>query len=71
MLTATKQCLESLKNGTLETASYEAARGHVLSVSQTAAAADRVNSGALSVDDELAGMDSAIEEAASKIEVRQ
>ncbi|KAL0838666.1 hypothetical protein ABMA28_016738 [Loxostege sticticalis] len=68
MLTATKQCLEALKNGTLESASYEEARGHVLSVSQTAAAADRVNGGALSVDDELAGMDSAIEEAASKIE---
>ncbi|KAL0882978.1 hypothetical protein ABMA27_016469 [Loxostege sticticalis] len=68
MLTATKQCLESLRNGTLETASYEAARAHVLGVSQTAAAADRVNGGALSVDDELAGMDSAIEEAASKIE---
>ncbi|KAI5633674.1 i/LWEQ domain-containing protein [Phthorimaea operculella] len=68
MLTATKQCLESLRSGSLPGASCAVVTRHVKTVAQAAAAADRLNSGARSVDDELADMDNAIEQAASQIE---
>lgn len=69
MLTATKQCLESLKNGVAQGPSCTEARGYVKSLAQAAAAADRLNSGTRSVDDELSDMDKAIEQAAKQIEV--
>ncbi|XP_049873151.1 huntingtin-interacting protein 1 isoform X4 [Pectinophora gossypiella] len=68
MLQSTKQCLEALSTGSIPASACVEARGHVNIVAQTAAAADRLNSGARSVDDELADMDSAIEQAASQIE---
>ncbi|XP_026327310.1 huntingtin-interacting protein 1-related protein isoform X2 [Hyposmocoma kahamanoa] len=68
MLTATKQCLESLKNGTIQGSSCTEARGYVKSLAQAAAAADRLNNGTRTVDDELSDMDKAIEEAAKQIE---
>lgn len=69
MLTATKQCLESIKSGAVPIGACVEARGRVQDVSQAAVRADTLNSGARSVDDELADMDLAIEEAASQIEV--
>ncbi|XP_045772399.1 huntingtin-interacting protein 1-related protein isoform X2 [Maniola jurtina] len=68
MLTSTKQCLETITGGSLDRASCMEARVSVQSVALTAAAADRLASGARSVDDELADMDSAIEDAANQIE---
>ena len=69
MLTATKECLESIKTGSVVSSHCSDARSRVRSLMTAAAAADRKNSGARSVDDELADMDRAIEEAASQIEV--
>ncbi|KAJ0176494.1 hypothetical protein K1T71_007673 [Dendrolimus kikuchii] len=68
MLTATRQCLESIKSGGVEGGACTEVRGRVQRVAQAAAAADRLNCGARSVDDELADMDLAIEQAASQIE---
>ncbi|XP_052741458.1 huntingtin-interacting protein 1 isoform X2 [Bicyclus anynana] len=68
MLTSTKQCLEAAAGGALDRAACMEARAGVQSVARAAAAADRLARGARSVDDELADMDSAIEEAASQIE---
>lgn len=69
MLMATKECLESIKGGSIVGSHCSDARSRVRSLMTSAAAADRLNSGARSVDDELADMDKAIEEAASQIEV--
>lgn len=69
MLLATKECLESIKSGSVVSSHCSDARSRVRSLMTAAAAADRLNSGARSVDDELADMDRAIEEAASQIEV--
>ncbi|XP_022837802.1 huntingtin-interacting protein 1 isoform X2 [Spodoptera litura] len=68
MLMATKECLESIKGGSIVGSHCSDARSRVRSLMTSAAAADRLNSGARSVDDELADMDRAIEEAASQIE---
>ncbi|XP_050557884.1 huntingtin-interacting protein 1 isoform X7 [Spodoptera frugiperda] len=68
MLMATKECLESIKGGSIVGSHCSDARSRVRSLMTSAAAADRLNSGARSVDDELADMDKAIEEAASQIE---
>ncbi|CAH0691969.1 unnamed protein product [Spodoptera exigua] len=68
MLMATKECLESIKGGSIASSHCSDARSRVRSLMTSAAAADRLNSGARSVDDELADMDRAIEEAASQIE---
>ncbi|XP_039752919.1 huntingtin-interacting protein 1 isoform X3 [Pararge aegeria] len=68
MLTSTKQCLETITGGSLDRASCMEARVNVQSVARTAAAADRLARGTRSVDDELADMDSAIEDAANQIE---
>ncbi|XP_075978444.1 huntingtin interacting protein 1 isoform X4 [Anticarsia gemmatalis] len=68
MLTATKVCLESIKSGSIVSSSCSEAQGIVRAMMTSAAAADRHNTGARSVDDELADMDRAIEEAASQIE---
>ncbi|KAJ8722216.1 hypothetical protein PYW08_004618 [Mythimna loreyi] len=68
MLTATKECLESIKTGSVVSSNCADARSRVQSLMTAASAADRLNSGARSVDDELADMDRAIEEAASQIE---
>ncbi|CAK1551233.1 unnamed protein product [Leptosia nina] len=68
MLSATKQCLESIKTGTVDRSICLEARTNVQTVSRSAATADRLASGARSVDDELADMDRAIEQAASQIE---
>nr|XP_049694410.1 huntingtin-interacting protein 1 isoform X1 [Helicoverpa armigera] len=68
MLSATKECLESIKSGSVDSSHCSDVRTKVRSLMTAAAAADRLNSGARSVDDELADMDKAIEEAASQIE---
>ncbi|RVE50912.1 hypothetical protein evm_004479 [Chilo suppressalis] len=68
MLIATKQCLESLKSGSLSGDLLTEARGRVQTAGQIAQQAANLAGGHLSVDDELAGMDRAIEEAASQIE---
>ncbi|XP_045498080.1 huntingtin-interacting protein 1 isoform X3 [Colias croceus] len=68
MLTATKQCLESLKSGAIDRSVCLEARTSVQTVSRNATAADRLVTGTRSVDDELAEMDLAIEQAASQIE---
>ncbi|XP_047029734.1 huntingtin-interacting protein 1 isoform X3 [Helicoverpa zea] len=68
MLSATKECLESIKGGSVDSSHCSDVRTKVRSLMTAAAAADRLNSGARSVDDELADMDKAIEEAASQIE---
>lgn len=71
MLTATMECLEPLRLGSpTATADCTAAGQRIGSVAQAAAAADTSQQGPRTVDDELAEMDSAIEEAASQIEVR-
>ncbi|CAH2048721.1 unnamed protein product, partial [Iphiclides podalirius] len=67
MLSATRLCLESLAAGRLEGGAWEEARGRVCAAAEGAAAADR-EPAARSVDDELASMDSAIEQAAAQIE---
>ncbi|CAK1580482.1 unnamed protein product [Parnassius mnemosyne] len=67
MLSATKQCLESLRGGELEASACEGARAGVRAAAARAAAAD-AEPAARSVDDELATMDSAIEHAAAQIE---
>ncbi|KAI8436986.1 hypothetical protein MSG28_010389, partial [Choristoneura fumiferana] len=68
MLTTTKECLERLSSGVLDSSPYTSAFDKVAALAAAAAAADRANSGARSVDDELADMDSAIEQAAGQIE---
>ncbi|XP_031766263.2 huntingtin-interacting protein 1 isoform X2 [Galleria mellonella] len=68
MLSTTKQCLESLKSGAAPNAAYAEARRHVQDVAAAAAAADSAAAGLRSVDDELADMGAAIEDAASQIE---
>lgn len=68
MLTATKACLESIKSGTVVSSNCTEAQSLVRAMMTLAAAADRNNSRDRSVDDELAEMDAAIEEAASQIE---
>ncbi|XP_045516616.1 huntingtin-interacting protein 1 isoform X5 [Pieris brassicae] len=68
MLSATKQCLESLKAGAIDRTACLEARTSVQTLSRSAATADRLSSGTRSVDDELADMDRAIEQAASQIE---
>ncbi|XP_038220524.1 huntingtin-interacting protein 1 isoform X2 [Zerene cesonia] len=68
MLTAAQQCLDSVKSGAIDRGACLQARGGVLGVARAAAAADRLAAGARSVDDELADMDLAIEQAASQIE---
>ncbi|XP_045484028.1 huntingtin-interacting protein 1 isoform X3 [Pieris rapae] len=68
MLSATKQCLESLKSGAIDRTACLEARTSVQTLSRSAATADRLSSGTRSVDDELADMDRAIEQAASQIE---
>lgn len=68
MLTATKECLESIKSGTVVSSNCIQAKTLVRSMMTSAAAASKNKSGARSVDDELADMDRAIEEAASQIE---
>ncbi|XP_063624208.1 huntingtin-interacting protein 1 isoform X3 [Cydia splendana] len=67
MLSATADCLTHLSRGELE-APYGDARSRISTVAAAAAAADRTNTGARSVDDELADMDKAIELAAGQIE---
>ncbi|XP_061716356.1 huntingtin-interacting protein 1 isoform X2 [Cydia pomonella] len=67
MLSATADCLTHLSRGELE-APYGDARSRISTVAAAAAAADRANTGARSVDDELADMDKAIELAAGQIE---
>ncbi|CAG5045166.1 unnamed protein product [Parnassius apollo] len=67
MLSATKQCLESLRTGALEVSACEGARASVRAAAARVAAAD-AEPAARSVDDELASMDSAIEQAAAQIE---
>lgn len=69
MLTATKDCLESIKGGAVVRSQCSTALGRVRSLLLAAAAAHRLCSGARSVDDELADMDRAIEDAAEQIEV--
>ena len=69
MLTSSKQCLEQVGHGTLDTAALAALRALVQRVSATATAADKHEGGNV-VDDELADMDRAIEDAAGQIEVR-
>ncbi|XP_053609905.1 huntingtin-interacting protein 1 isoform X5 [Plodia interpunctella] len=68
MLTSTKRCLESLTGGVVEAPSCEAARELLSAVAALAARAHAAASGARSVDDELADMDRAIEQAAEQIE---
>ncbi|XP_047503441.1 huntingtin-interacting protein 1-like isoform X4 [Pieris napi] len=68
MLSATKQCLESLKTGAIDRTACLEARTSVQTLSRSATTADRLSSGTRSVDDELADMDRAIEQAASQIE---
>lgn len=70
MLNTTKQYLEALSNGSIDTKTAEAARSAVNNVLKAAVEADTKNTGERSVDDELADMDTAIEEAAGRIEVR-
>ncbi|KAL4719384.1 hypothetical protein ACJJTC_014820, partial [Scirpophaga incertulas] len=68
MLTTTKQYLEAVVNGELGNVLCEEARTVVFAAMQSAVDAERPSGAGLSVDDELAGMDRAIEEAASQIE---
>lgn len=68
MLTAAKHCLEGIREGSVQSASCGAVSARVLGVAKAAAAADRTAAASRSVDDELADMDDAIEEAASRIE---
>ncbi|XP_026739129.1 huntingtin-interacting protein 1 isoform X4 [Trichoplusia ni] len=68
MLTATKDCLESVKSGAVVGSHCSEVRSRIRSLMTAAVAAERLNSGSTSVDDELADMDRAIEEAASQIE---
>ncbi|XP_037294305.1 huntingtin-interacting protein 1 isoform X5 [Manduca sexta] len=68
MLNSTKQCLESVRGGSVQTAQCGEASALVADVSRAACAADRLAAGARSVDDELADMDAAIEDAAEQIE---
>ncbi|KAL4716721.1 hypothetical protein ACJJTC_004840 [Scirpophaga incertulas] len=68
MLTTTKQYLEAVVNGELGNVLCEEARTVVFAAMQSAVDAERPSGAGLSVDDELAGMDQAIEEAASQIE---
>lgn len=70
MLTATKDCLESVKSGAVVSSHCSKVQSRIRSLMTAAVAAERLNSGSTSVDDELADMDRAIEEAASQIEVR-
>jgi hypothetical protein len=69
MLVATKECLESIKDGVVQSIQCVDARGHLLVAAQSADAAARRAGASLSVDDELASMDRAIQEAATQIEV--
>lgn len=69
MLTSTKQCLESLRDGSLPRSECGEARRQLQRLATATAAADTVNTSGRSVDDELADMDMAIEQAASQIEV--
>lgn len=69
MLTSTKQCLEALAAGSVESGACAAARASVANMAAAAASADSGHGAARSVDDELADMDLAIEHAASQIEV--
>ncbi|CAH0585574.1 unnamed protein product [Chrysodeixis includens] len=68
MLAATKDCLESVKSGAVVSSHCSEVRSRIRSLMTAAVAAERLNSGSTSVDDELADMDRAIEEAASQIE---
>ncbi|XP_060803446.1 huntingtin-interacting protein 1 [Amyelois transitella] len=68
MLSSTKQCLETLTTGVLEPSACESTRILLSEVSEHATRADVAASGSRSVDDELADMDRAIEQAAEQIE---
>ncbi|CAH0715383.1 unnamed protein product, partial [Brenthis ino] len=68
MLSSAKQCLESLSTGVVGRAACIEARAAVQTAARAAAAAERHAGGARSVDDELADMDRAIEDAAGQIE---
>ncbi|CAG9786866.1 unnamed protein product [Diatraea saccharalis] len=68
MLNATMECLECIKGGNVSAPLCGAARARVLAGAQSAAAAAARSHSHLRVDDELAGMDRAIQEAASQIE---
>ncbi|XP_072949419.1 huntingtin-interacting protein 1 isoform X1 [Epargyreus clarus] len=68
MLTATRQCVSAVRGGGADAAACAAARAAAAGAARAAAAADRAANGAQSVDDELADMDRAIEDAAAQIE---
>lgn len=69
MLTKTKQYLEGLTSGNLDGSLCSEICSEVTKVSQKALSADASTGPATNVDDELAHMDTAIEEAAGRIEV--
>lgn len=69
MLTTTRQCMESISQGSLNPDLPLDVCGRVDAVLQKCGNADAVGA-VRSVDDELADMDAAIEQAAKQIEVR-
>ncbi|XP_059052001.1 huntingtin-interacting protein 1 [Achroia grisella] len=68
MLSTTKQCLEAVSSGSGPGSASVEARSLVRRLAEAAARADSAAAGARSVDDELADMGTAIEDAASQIE---
>lgn len=69
MLSTTKQCLESVKNGVIDREVAVGARSRAQGVWRGAAGASAARRPDVDVDDELADMDRAIEDAAQQIEV--